>query len=142
MENVKIVFSPKDEGQRITIYNIGKFFTGLDIIFKKIHTIEINEFKKYHTKEALTEREIYDLWLLIEKLKGSKKEKYYSPEISSINYNSPLEIVIACTLISPQVVNIGILMLGGKRTGRNSFEIKKGFIQIIVDLLNKGRLNR
>jgi hypothetical protein len=126
MDKVQIIYASEQE---FTFSDFGKYLIDFNVLCKRLSCIDESILKNYATDQSISDSEKRNI---IDKIKEveTRHLQYDSPKILKISYNSPLEIVLVGSL----TVNIGILLLGGERTGPYSFKISKGLIEQLRDL--------
>jgi hypothetical protein len=126
MDKVQIIHVSEQE---FTFSDFGNYLIEFNLFCKRISCIDESILKNYATHKSITGSEKQNL---IDKIKEfeTRNRQFSSPKNLKISYNSPLEIVLFGSLI----VNIGILLLGGEKTGPSSFKISKGLIEQLRDL--------
>ena len=126
MGKIEIIYESEQE---FTFSDLGKYIIEFNVLCKRLSCIDKSILKNYATHQSISDSEKHNI---IDKIKEfeTRHLRFDSPKILKISYNSPLEILLVGSII----VNIGILLLGGERTGPNSFKISKGLLEQLREL--------
>jgi hypothetical protein len=134
MNDVALCFKNKNS---INLFYLGNLFLDLNRIIGLVQQIDSDFLNQFSDCEELSSFQKDEIISKLSSVSNSKINNRRLIEIKKIFYNSPLEILFEFDM----AINVAILLLGGKRTGLYTFEIKEGLLseirKLIVEIKNK-----